>query len=178
MGWMDQPSSRSSPTPPGGATAYAVTANGVYYTPDSIAMANNPALSWINITGNLPQLKAYSSNQFGSSLAINDPAIAVNNLVKGLTTIQADWRYVIPDDPTQPNGPTHPVLYVGGQAGVFRSTDNGQSWSIFPNIALDGSSQDGGYLPNASVTELEYGPGEHRPDHRPGPAEHNRPRPQ
>ena len=138
----------------GSHRAYAITANHVYYTPDSIQLANTPALKWIDITGNASLLKDYASGQFGSALAVNDPTLAVNNLAKGFTTIQADWRYVIPDDPTKPNGPTHPVLYAGGEAGVFRSTDNGQTWTIFPSIAVDGTSQDGGYLPNAKVTQL------------------------
>ena len=51
---------------------------------------------------------------------------------------------------------THPVLYVSGNAGVYRSIDGGQTWSLFPASAanLDGSPQNGGYLPNVKVTNL------------------------
>ena len=57
-----------------------------------------------------------------------------------LRAIQADWRYAIPDDLTKPNGPKHPVLYVGGHGGVYRSLDKGVTWTYFPNIATDGSA--------------------------------------
>lgn len=50
---------------------------------------------------------------------------------------------------------THPVLYVAGEGGVFRSRDNGINWSYFPNVADDGAAQEGGYLPNVSVTALD-----------------------
>ena len=79
----------------------------------------------------------------------------------GLATIAADWRYAIPNDPaeinspTVPPGPTHPVLYVGGTDGVYRSTDQGRTWTSYPNVADDGSPIDGGYLPNAQVTDLD-----------------------
>src|SRR5205807_8398356 len=76
-----------------------------------------------------------------------------------------DWRYVIPDDPTQiavpPTGvvPTHPVLYVGGESGVFRSLDGGQTWTPFPDTGIDGAQFEGGLLPNAHVTQLNLGIG-------------------
>ena len=31
---------------------------------------------------------------------------------------RVDWRYAIPDDPTDPSGPQHPLLYVGTNGGV------------------------------------------------------------
>src|SRR5262249_4443059 len=67
------------------------------------------------------------------------------------------------DDPNLPNGPVHPVLYVGGEGGVFRSLDKGRSWYIFPSIANDGAPADGGYLPNAEVTRLELSLGNVNP---------------
>src|SRR5439155_26252222 len=39
--------------------------------------------------------------------------------------------------------PTHPVLYVGGVGGVFRSFDKGTTWTYFPNVATDGAREDG-----------------------------------
>ena len=52
---------------------------------------------------------------------------------------------------------THPVLYVSGNTGVYRSIDGGQTWSLFPASAsnLDGSPQNGGYLPNVKITDLD-----------------------
>src|SRR5262249_9923624 len=47
-----------------------------------------------------------------------------------------------------------PVLYVGGQGGVFRSTDRGRTWTPFPDTS-DGAAVAGGYLPNARVTDLD-----------------------
>jgi subtilisin-like proprotein convertase family protein len=48
-----------------------------------------------------------------------------------------------------------PTLYVGGEGGVYRSLDRGQTWSVFPTIANDTAVQDGGYIPNAHVTHLQ-----------------------
>src|SRR5205807_9232881 len=48
-----------------------------------------------------------------------------------------------------------PVLDVGANSGVYRSTDNGASWKLFPYQASDGSLADGGYLPNAPVNDLD-----------------------
>ncbi|MEZ6142257.1 MAG: hypothetical protein R3B84_16990 [Zavarzinella sp.] len=56
------------------------------------------------------------------------------------------------DEVTQLSG-THPVLYVGGKGGVFRTLDNGLNWSYFPSTA-DGAVQEGGLLPNTNVTQL------------------------
>ena len=48
----------------------------------------------------------------------------------------------------------NPVLYVSGYGGVFRSLDNGQTWTAFPNTSFDAAPVDGGYLPNVDVTSL------------------------
>ena len=73
---------------------------------------------------------------------------------KYLTSIVADWRYVIPDNPAVQNGPTHPVLYASAESGVYRSVDDGLTWALFPNVAFDGAPSDGGQLPKAHVTDL------------------------
>ena len=65
----------------------------------------------------------------------------------------ADYRYAIPD--ASGNGAVHPVLYVAGYGGVFRSLDNGQTWTVFPNTAFDSAPVDGGYLPSVDVTSLQ-----------------------
>ena len=56
-----------------------------------------------------------------------------------------------------PPAAVHPVLYVSGNTGVYRSIDGGQTWSLFPSSAtnLDGSPQSGGYLPVVKVTDLD-----------------------
>jgi subtilisin-like proprotein convertase family protein len=127
---------------------FAITLNGVYYMADSTAL--NP--TWTNITGNL----------FTTALSrpiFNDPAQAQNTLLdmagfqNYLTSLAVDWRYAIPNDPTKPNGPTHPILYVAGEGGVFRSLDDGKSWTTYPATS-DGAVVNGGYLPYAHVTSL------------------------
>jgi hypothetical protein len=130
----------------GSHEAYAVTLTGVFYMPDSkVAGAK-----WQKITGNDFQL---THNPF------NDVNLKETQL-KFLTSIVADWRYVILDDPAQPQGPTHPVLYIGGYGGVYRSMDKGKTWTIFPSTAQDGATVDGGYLPDDQVTHLDLSVGD------------------
>src|SRR5262249_8611137 len=133
---------------------------GVYFVPDSVALANAiaaaaqpngppvpAALTWQNITGNLFTLM---HNSF------NNPDFA-QQLPRFLTSIQADWRYAIPNNPllpAGPNTPSHPVLYVGSGAGVYRSFDFGKTWAIYPNMSTDNSLVDGGYLPDNQVSSL------------------------
>ena len=132
----------------GSHEAFAVTGGGVYYTADS-----NPGSgqTWHNITGNLFNI---THNSFG------DPTLTETQL-KFLTSMVADWRYVIPDTPGSTSGPTHPLLYVGGDGGVYQSSDKGKSWALFP-APLVNSVNDfpnppgvGGGLPNAQVNDLD-----------------------
>jgi subtilisin-like proprotein convertase family protein len=130
----------------GSHDAYAVTLNGVYYMPDSTAAK----ATWVKID----DVKGFGP-LFGLTRPIfnnpNDPFPTLQSL----TTIQADWRFAIPNKITFPNGPTtHPVLYVGGEGGVFRSIDQGQTWTFYPDVTADGAVQEGGLLPSAHVTEL------------------------
>ncbi len=90
-----------------------------------------------------------------------------------VTSIAADWRYVIPNsfsgpETTSPTS-THPILYVGGVGGVLQSIDNGQSWSVFP-APLAGSAPDvvppagqTGGMPTANVTSLTMSTGDVNP---------------
>ena len=77
-----------------------------------------------------------------------------------LSAIVADWRYQIPNDPTDPAQGTHPVLYVGAGnsfsdgSGVFQSLDNGATWTLFPNTTYGAVAQ-GGDLPHVAVTDLD-----------------------
>jgi hypothetical protein len=158
----------TNPTP-GSHEAYAVTfghldaqgnlVQAVYHMADSKAYdPANPKTFWQDITSNLGTL---ISSFF---LPFNEKG-AGGTLLQGtqpryLEALQADWRYAIPDDPNQitnpPPGlvPTHPILYVGGEGGVYRSLDGGQSWTPFPDTVIDGAQFEGGLLPNAHVTEL------------------------
>jgi hypothetical protein len=140
--------------------AYAVTLTGVYHITFGVTL--NPAThrliisgtpTWQNITGNLFQL---------THTSLGDPTF-VQQAVQFLTSMVADWRFAILDDPSNPTGPTHPVLYVGGAGGVFRSLDNGKTWTIFPDMADDGAPVDGGYLPRLEVMHLDLAIGDINP---------------
>ncbi|MGE5608401.1 MAG: proprotein convertase P-domain-containing protein [Bacillota bacterium] len=133
----------------GSREVYVVTAQGVYHMADSLA----DNAQWVNITGNL---MALTYNPFGDA-SLAEPQ------VQSLTSITADWRYVIPDDSANPNGATHPVLYVAGAAGVFRSLDAGKTWRVFPDNAVDGAPVNGGYLPNVRVNDLDLAIGSINP---------------
>ena len=147
--------------------AYAVTDKGVYFLADSLPSASNPTPTWVNITGQLFNLQ---HTLFGPFAAAGTPLTqsSLQSLVAGLglTSIVADWRYAIPNNqaeinnPANPPGATHPVLYVAGSSGVYRSTDQGQTWTPFPDAATDGAPVDGGYLPNANVTDLDIALGD------------------
>jgi subtilisin-like proprotein convertase family protein len=126
----------------GSHEAFAVTTTNVYWMPDSSVASP----TWVKITGNL----------FDAALTrkiFNDPNQAIATL-KTLTSLQADWRYQIPDDLNNPTGPKHPVLYAGGEGGVYRSLDKGTTWTYFPDTAIDGAFQEGGLLPSVRVTDL------------------------
>jgi hypothetical protein len=137
----------------GSHEAYAVTDTGVFYMADSKA----PGAKWVNITGNVFQI---THTIFG-----NGPNPTQEKLLKFLTSIVADWRFTILDNPANPNGPTHPVLYIGGDGGVFRSLDKGKTWTIFPQATTVNGIQvpDGGYLPVEQVTHLDLSVGDINP---------------
>jgi len=143
----------------GSHDAYAVTQKGVYYIADSTVAG----ASWTNITGNL----------FSNTISPFGNASFSQAALTFLTSIQADWRYVIPNDPSNPAAGTHPVLYVSGNAGVYRSVDNGVTWTEFPNQSFDNAPTDGGYLPNVQVNDLtmslgQIDPTTGRPNAKPG----------
>ena len=129
----------------GNHDAYAVTSNGVYYIEDS-----NPAAgkTWQGITTNLFQI---THNSFG------DPSLQEKQL-HYLTALAADWRYTIPN---ATGSLSHPVLYVGGEGGVYRSVDQGASWLPFPSNEANSVPLQpvppgiGGGLPNVHVVDLD-----------------------
>jgi subtilisin-like proprotein convertase family protein len=130
----------------GSHDAYAVTQRGVYFMADTTA-AN---ATWVNITGNLFSLMR---SAFGNS-ALQVPALSPGTL----QALAADWRIRIKDNVTLPNSGTHPVLYVGGMGGVFRSTDQGQIWTFFPSTT-NGAVVNGGLFPAVQVTSLTIAAG-------------------
>jgi subtilisin-like proprotein convertase family protein len=150
------------PSPERGShEAYLVTTNAVYHVPDSLAAG----AQWRNITGNL---FGVTQNVFG------DPALVDTRLKAGeLKGLAVDWRYVLPDNRSIPDlylvppanpadrNITSPMIYVGGQGGVFRSTNNGGAWTSFPSPEANSIATtpvppgEGGGLPNADVTDLD-----------------------
>ena len=146
----------------GSHEAYAVTSGGVFHIVDSRARfdsnPNNDADGqWTNITSNLFQL---THNIFGN------PDFEDTQL-RYLEALTVDWRYVLPDTVNAGGGTapsnefaTHPVLYVGGDGGVFRSIDDGKSWTRFPAAEPNSLATTptppgaGGGLPNATVTDM------------------------
>jgi subtilisin-like proprotein convertase family protein/photosystem II stability/assembly factor-like uncharacterized protein len=134
----------------GSHEAFAVTQKGVYHMVDSSAAG----ATWVNITGNLFSITHPLFGPFADATQLVGTQLAY------LDAIVADWRYAIPNNaaelmtPSTPPGPTHPVLYVAGEGGVYRSIDLGQTWTLFPDVADNGAPVDGGYLPNAHVTDL------------------------
>src|SRR5205814_822121 len=119
---------------------YAVTTNGVFFMADSTAAAPR----WVNITGNLFNI---------IHNAFRDP-IMPGTQMKELTAIAGDWRYTIADS-AAPNAGSHPILFVGGEGGVYRSLDKGTTWQLFPDPTADGAPEAGGFLPNAHVSDLD-----------------------
>ena len=126
----------------GSHDAYAVTLDGVYTISNSLA----GNATWTNITGNLFTILNSAFNNSG----------AQTTKISYLTGIQADWNYVIPN---ATGTGTHPVLYVSANSGVYRSLDNGVTWSLFPatndsTLPNGGAQQNGGFLPSVSVSQL------------------------
>ena len=127
---------------------------------DSIPSASNPTPTWVNITGNLKTL-AYSI--FGQSYNPRPTGTQPYNLAIALSSIVADWRYTIPNNPTNPADGYHPVLYVGANSGVYQSLNNGTTWTLFPDTTY-GAVVEGGYLPHVAVTSLSLSLGDIDPN--------------
>jgi subtilisin-like proprotein convertase family protein len=165
-----------SPDPVTGThDAYVVTAKGVYHVSFSVSYPFNggPVVSgvtWTNITGNLFNIKAVFAG-LGQPTPINgllmqlphdpnQPGYAPEeSRLQFLTSLAVDWRLVNSSNPA-----SVPPLYVGGQGGVYRSLDNGATWTIFPDVADNGGRIDGGYMPMAEVTDLALSVGAINPN--------------
>ena len=147
----------------GSHTAYAVTADGVYYLANSIPSASNPTPTWVNITNGLNQL-AYSI--FGQNYdPATDPNTIPYDLAVVLNSIAANWNYSIPNNPDDLAEGYHPVLYVAADSGVYMSTTNGvatatsPAWTFFPDTTF-GALSEGGDLPHVDVTDLSLSQGD------------------
>ena len=135
----------------GSHEAYAVTQKGVYVIANSVPSAANATPTWVNITGNIFNLP-YTI--FGQNYdPTTDPNAIAYHLATSLTSIVADWEYSIPNNPADLALGYHPVLFVSANSGVYMSTDNGQSWSSFPDTTF-GAVTAGGNLPHVNVTSL------------------------
>jgi subtilisin-like proprotein convertase family protein len=139
----------------GSHEAYAVTSRGVFHIADSLATG----ATWQNVSGNLFDL---THDIFGNP----DQNELILSSTSTLKSLAVDWRYVIPDsfnpdEATTDHSTSHPILYVAGEGGVFRSIDDGVTWSEFPSAEKNSVSTtptppgSGGGLPNADVTDLD-----------------------
>jgi hypothetical protein len=129
----------------GSHDAYAVTQQGVYYMKDATA----PNAMWVKLNDTSGQGGLFSLMRGN----FNNSADQMTTL-QYLTSIVADWRYAIPNVPGDAAAGTHPVLYVAGNGGVFRSLDQGKTWTYYPDVSSDNAIDEGGNLPNTVVTGL------------------------
>ncbi|MFO0959111.1 MAG: Ig-like domain-containing protein [Isosphaeraceae bacterium] len=152
---------------PGSREAYAVTTDGVYH----IADAGAANASWREITSNLFATDGTGLTYTSSVGAIENYLVNANGVKRNLTGLAVDWRYQISDTPgSDPRNPltSHPILYVSGNTGVFRSIIdsgqvNGAKWTIFPDsgsTSLNAAPVPGGYLPNVLVTSIDLSLGD------------------
>ena len=146
------------PSPDRGShAAYAVTLNGVFFSADTVGLAAAGRPIWTNITSNLTSITkttdGFTSNVLSPFLSNTGAIDQGTAQYGGFTSIVADYRYEIPN--ANVPGTTFPVLYVSGYGGVFRSLDNGTTWTVFPNTTIDNAPVDGGYLPSVDVTNLQ-----------------------
>ena len=180
---MARPSSRSRPIRwRGSHEIYVTTTTGVFHLlfnvnypsgtpPQFVGSGPRRAPVWQKETGNLFKIALtfpQANNALGFQLVHDpkSPTVAEELALSHLGAMAVDWRFGV-QDPANPNG-THPVLYVGGDTGVYRSMDNGLTWTVFPAIT-DGTGPldqgylpaavNGGYLPATNITSLQISAG-------------------
>ena len=141
---------RVVPNPrPGAADFYVLTDRGVYYA--TRTSRTTAAAALVDVTYNL---YSDSLTRTTDSLGLNGTAVQTTPALKDvagnqldLTSLAVDWRYV------------RPVLYAGGQGGVFRlsltTAATTPAWTLFPNVAGATTYPVGGFFPNARVTDLD-----------------------
>ena len=123
-----------------------------------VMITTNGGRDWTDVTTGLP-------NRFVTSLTIDSKSAAIYATVSGFGSGHVfrtldkgrTWTNL---SATLPNAPVNALLldplnsntlYVGTDVGVFRSTDNGQRWSIFnqgmPPVIITGfSAQQSGLI--------------------------------
>ena len=142
----------------GSRKVLAITQQAVYYLADSgVAVP-----TWVRISDTPGKGYIFPNAAAGQTGVVRpvwnnlSDMVPAFNAATGLTSMAVDWRFAIPDNPGNPTGPSHPVLYVGGDGGVVTSTDLGNTWTIFPALsAANSATQTGGYLPEVRVTDLK-----------------------
>lgn len=145
---------------------YVVTLRGVYF----MRHTDTAFPAWQNITTNLfsaaltrPLFGGFGSPTAPEAIPTMGAYATANPNTGYLTSLAADWRFV---GGTLTGTNTRPILYVGGEGGVFRGKYNEATgvwtWSLFPNAAEDGTpagitagQADGGFLPAAHITDLD-----------------------
>jgi hypothetical protein len=143
----------------GSHKAVALTNKAVYYCFDTSVA--NPVWVRLNDTpGRAYIFPNAAAGQKGIQRPVwNNPSdlAPVFDINTGLLSLAVDWRFAIPDNPNNPSGLAHPVLYVGGDGGIVASTDLGATWRVFPNlnVADTSAAQTGGDLPVGRVTDLK-----------------------
>ena len=141
-----------------GWTMTTTSLGGIYHNPDTTSGA-----AWEGVSGPSP---SPAISDTGYIFRLTSPALPGTNAradtrLRTLTSIAADWRYVIPNDFANPAAGSHPMLYASGDAGVFRSTDGGKTWLPFPSADpydLDTTPTPpgaGGGMPTVSVRDLD-----------------------
>ena len=142
---------RVVPNPrPGTADFYVLTDRGVFYA--SRTSRTTAAATLVEVTGDLYGVTR-TTDSLGQAGGAVQTTVALKDVagnVLDLTALAVDWRYV------------NPVLYVGGQGGVFRTVTyspgaagSSATWTLFPNVAGATTYPAGGYFPNARVTDLD-----------------------
>ncbi len=148
------PIRRIVPNPTAGSReVYVVTNGGVYYKADGTAPG-----AWTDITNGLFNLTRAAFNDAQDLVPVL-PSQAVarqaNAPTRAINALAVDWRFANPISLGGGAPATAPDLYVGGVGGVFKSSDFGATWRLFPSMAAEGAVADGGYLPTVEVTDLD-----------------------
>ncbi|MBN9517993.1 proprotein convertase P-domain-containing protein [bacterium] len=147
------PIRRIVPNPAAGSReVYIVTNGGVYYKADGTSTA-----PWTDITQGLFNITRAAFGDAQDQVPALPPqaeARLPGNPIRAINALAVDWRFT--NTASGPGAPaTVPDLYVGGVGGVYKSSDFGATWRLFPSMAADGAPADGGYMPTIEVTDLD-----------------------
>jgi len=135
---------------------FAVTRKGIYHMAnwDRRDINNLPdPTPWENITTNIRDItyKSFGHDDWVTPvLGTDHPNLTGDSGEDPIMTIAVDWR------PTFSPTIAAPIVYVGGDGGVFRAiyAADQTNWARFTNSA-EGSATDGGGLPYVKVTDID-----------------------